>query len=83
MVELILVTSRYYEDKKVFCYICRKITFFTHKDSHNNIGVESHCSECVGIWFEWQNRAVEREMTKWIDYNSGKFALGRVINLEQ
>lgn len=27
------------------------------------------CSECTGIWFEWQNRAVEREMEKWIAYN--------------
>ncbi|ACA38654.1 hypothetical protein Bsph_1042 [Lysinibacillus sphaericus C3-41] len=31
--------------------------------------VDSYYSECSGIWFEWQNRAVEREMEKWIDYN--------------
>ncbi|WP_269781028.1 MULTISPECIES: hypothetical protein [Lysinibacillus] len=36
---------------------------------HNKNGVDSHCSECVDLWFEWQNRAVEREMEKWIDYN--------------
>jgi len=36
---------------------------------HRKNGVDSHCSECSGIWFEWQNRAVEREMEKWIDYN--------------
>lgn len=83
MVELIPLANKYYEDKKVFCYICRKITFFTYKDSHNNSGVESHCSECLGIWFEWQNRAVEREMKKWIDYNSTKFSIGRFINLEK
>lgn len=41
---------------------------------HVNICIiksDSHCSECVSIWFEWQNRAVEREMEKWIEYNKG------------
>jgi len=42
---------------------------FTCKDTHEKKGVDSHCSECTGIWFEWQNRAVEREMEKWIAYN--------------
>ncbi|WP_244950546.1 hypothetical protein [Psychrobacillus lasiicapitis] len=37
----------------------------------NNSGVESHCSECSLIWFEWQNRAVEREKEKWIEFNGG------------
>ena len=76
------MVSRYYEDKKVYCYSCRKVTFFTHRDSNNNIGVESHCSECAGIWFEWQNRAVEREMKKWLDYNSTKFSLKRLMDVE-
>lgn len=39
--------------------------------THNKIGVDSHCSECSGIWFEWQNRTVEREMEKWIENNKG------------
>ncbi|WP_244950539.1 hypothetical protein [Psychrobacillus lasiicapitis] len=38
---------------------------------HNNSGVESHCSECSIVWFEWQNRAVEREKEKWVEYNEG------------
>lgn len=37
----------------------------------NNSGVESHCSECAYVWFEWQNRAVEREKEKWLEYNGG------------
>jgi hypothetical protein len=36
---------------------------------HFNSAVESHCSECPSVWFEWQNRAVEREKEKWIEYN--------------
>lgn len=36
---------------------------------NGKIGVDSHCSECSIIWFEWQNRAVEREMEKWVEYN--------------
>lgn len=72
------MVSRYYEDKKVYCYICRKITSFTQKDSHHNSGVESHCSECSEVWFEWQNRAVEREMVKWINYNGTKTYLKRL-----
>lgn len=23
------------------------------------------------MWFEWQNRAVEREKEKWVEYNGG------------
>lgn len=57
------------EDKEIYCYSCRKITLFTRRDMNKNSGVDSHCSECAGIWFEWQNRAVEREMEKWISYN--------------
>ena len=57
------------EDKEIYCYSCRKNTLFTCRDQHRNSGVDSHCSECVGMWFEWQNRAVEREMEKWIAYN--------------
>ncbi len=81
--ELILLAHKYYEDKKVFCYICRKTTFFTYRDSHNNSGVESHCGECSEVWFEWQNRAVQRELEKWIDYNSSKFPLKRYLSLEK
>lgn len=76
------MVHRYYEDKKVFCYICRKTTIFTYRDSHNNIGVESHCSECVEVWYEWQNRAVQRELEKWIQYNGGKFQNIIGTNLE-
>ncbi len=61
----------FYKNKVIFCYSCRKMTVFTCKDMNNKIGVDSHCSECFGIWFEWQNRAVEREMEKWINYNKG------------
>ena len=39
------------------------------RDMHNNSGVESHCSECVHMWFEWQNRAVDREKEKWMEHN--------------
>lgn len=59
------------KELEIFCYSCRKKTIFTRKDMHNKSGVDSHCSECSGIWFEWQNRAVEREMEKWIEYNKG------------
>ena len=34
------------------------------------------------VWFEWQNRAVEREMAKWIEYNSEEFSSGFPIQLE-
>lgn len=64
-----LIVMAFYEDKEIYCYSCRKKTLFTRRDMHKNSGVDSHCSECLGIWFEWQNRAVEREMEKWIDYN--------------
>lgn len=56
-------------DKEIYCHNCRRKTLFTCRDLHNNNGVESHCSECDSIWFEWQNRAVEREKEKWIEYN--------------
>lgn len=61
----------FYKEKELYCFSCRKKTLFTYKDTHNKIGVDSHCSECSGIWFEWQNRAVEKEMEKWIEYNKG------------
>ncbi|WP_342533102.1 hypothetical protein MHB40_17840 [Lysinibacillus sp. FSL K6-0057] len=59
----------FYKDIVIYCYSCRKRTVFTCKDTHEKKGVDSHCSECTGIWFEWQNRAVEREMEKWVAYN--------------
>ncbi len=59
----------FYKEKEIFCYSCRKKTIFTYRDTYRKNGVDSHCSECSAIWFEWQNRAVEREMEKWIDYN--------------
>ncbi len=65
------IIMEFYKEKEIYCYSCRKKTLFTCKDLHNIIGVDSHCSECSGIWFEWQNRAVEREMEKWIEYNQG------------
>ena len=58
-----------YDDKEIYCYNCRKKTLFTRKDMHKNSGVDSHCSECSGVWLEWQNRAVEREREKWIEFN--------------
>ena len=64
------MASMYYKEKKIFCYVCRKNTFFTYRDLNNNVGVESHCDECLEVWFEWQNRAVQREMEKWIKYNA-------------
>ncbi|WP_240793464.1 hypothetical protein [Psychrobacillus vulpis] len=57
------------DDKVIYCYNCRKRTLFTRRDTKNNSGVESHCSECLYVWFEWQNRAVEREKEKWIEFN--------------
>ena len=57
------------DDKEIYCYNCRKKTLFTRRDMNNNSGVESHCSECAIVWFEWQNRSVEREKEKWIEYN--------------
>lgn len=61
------------EDKIIYCYNCRKRSLFTRRDMHNNSGVESHCSECSIVWFEWQNRAVEREKEKWVEYNQLTF----------
>ena len=57
------------QDKEIYCYSCRKNTLFTSRDMYHNSGVDSHCSECSSMWFEWQNRAVEREMEKWLAYN--------------
>ena len=59
------------DDKVIYCYSCRKRSLYTCRDMNNNSGVESHCSECLFIWFEWQNRAVEREKEKWQEYNGG------------
>ncbi|WP_419961735.1 hypothetical protein [Psychrobacillus sp. BM2] len=59
------------DDKIIYCYCCRKRTLFIRRDLHNNSGVESHCSECSYVWFEWQNRAMEREKEKWLEYNGG------------
>lgn len=59
------------DDKVIYCYSCRKKSLFTRRDLNNNSGVESHCSECAFVWFEWQNRAVEREKEKWIEFNAG------------
>jgi|GEM_PF-351903 len=58
-------------DKVIYCYNCRKKTLFTRRDMNNNFGVDTHCSECAFVWFEWQNRAVEREREKWLEYNGG------------
>lgn len=68
--------------KRSFAISVEKLRFFTYRDSHNNSGVESHCSECLEIWFEWQNRAVQREMEKWIEYNSYKFSVKRHLHLK-
>ncbi|MEK5216715.1 hypothetical protein [Psychrobacillus sp. FSL H8-0487] len=57
------------DDKIIYCYCCHRRTLFIRRDMHNNSGVESHCSECSYVWFEWQNRAVEREKEKWLEYN--------------
>ncbi|WP_394191156.1 hypothetical protein [Paenisporosarcina quisquiliarum] len=59
------------DNKEIYCYNCRKRTIFTNRDVNNNSGVEFHCSECTFVWFEWQNRAVEREKEKWLEYNGG------------
>ncbi|TQR16243.1 hypothetical protein FG383_07045 [Psychrobacillus soli] len=62
------------DEKIIYCYNCRALTLFIRRDMHNNnSGVESHCSECSDVWFEWQNRAVEREKEKWIEYNELTF----------
>lgn len=61
------------EDKIIYCYHCRKSSLFTCRDLHNNSGVDSHFSECSNVWFEWQNRAVEREKEKWVEYNELTF----------
>lgn len=53
----------------MYCYNCLKKTIFTNRDVNHNSGVEFHCSECVVVWFEWQNRAVELEKEKWLEYN--------------
>lgn len=55
------------DHKIIYCYYCKSNTIYHHRDTHGNSHVESHCSECG--WMEWQNRAVEREKQKWIDYN--------------
>lgn len=73
-VEELILLQKYYEDRRIYCYKCRKITLFTQRDLKKNIGVESHCSECTGVWFEWQNRAVEREMEKWSEFNISKYS---------
>lgn len=64
---------KYKDDKVIYCYSCRKKSLFTRRDMNNNSGVESHCNECEYLWFEWQNRAVEREKEKekWLEYNGG------------
>ncbi|WP_244950944.1 hypothetical protein [Rummeliibacillus suwonensis] len=55
------------DHKIIYCYNCKTHTIYHHRDTHGNSYVESHCSECG--WFEWQNKAVEREKQKWIAYN--------------
>jgi hypothetical protein len=55
------------DHKIIYCYNCKANTLYHHKDTHGNSYVESHCAECG--WLEWQNRAVEREKQKWIEYN--------------
>ena len=59
------------DDKVIFCYNCNKKTLFTSRDLNNNSGVDTHCSECSFVWFEWQNRAVERERERWLEFNRG------------
>ncbi|MGM9968552.1 hypothetical protein [uncultured Rummeliibacillus sp.] len=56
------------EHKIIYCYNCKANTLYHHKDTHGNSYVESHCAECG--WLEWQNRAVEREKQKWIEFNN-------------
>lgn len=55
------------DHKIIYCYNCKANTIYHHRDAHGNSYVESHCAECG--WLEWQNRAVEREKQKWIEYN--------------
>lgn len=66
-----IFTLKKIDDKVIYCYSCRKRSLYTCRDMNNNSGVESHCSECLFIWFEWQNRAVELEKEKWLEYNGG------------
>ena len=54
------------DDKEVYCYNCRKKSLFTCRDLNKNSG-----SQCSNVWFEWQNRAVEREKEKWSENNGG------------
>lgn len=56
------------DHKIIYCYNCKANTLYHHKDTHGNSYVESHCAECG--WMEWQNRAVEREKQKWIEFNN-------------
>lgn len=63
--------TRIEDDKIIYCYSCRKKSMFTRRDVRKNSGVESHCSECEYVWYEWQNRAVEREKEKWQEFNGG------------
>lgn len=56
------------DEKIIYCYNCKANTLYHHKDTHGNSYVESHCAECG--WMEWQNRAVEREKQKWIEFNN-------------
>lgn len=58
-------------EKIVYCYNCQSQTIYSSRDTHGNSGVESHCTSC-GWWFEWQNRAVEREKEKWIQFNDNR-----------
>jgi len=71
------------DDKVIYCYNCRKKTLFTRRDMNNNSGVESHCSECVFLWFEWQNRSVEREKVKWLEYNVNNIKNSNLYNAKQ
>ncbi|WP_397539982.1 hypothetical protein [Rummeliibacillus pycnus] len=66
------------DHKIIYCYNCKLNTIYHHRDTHGNSYVESHCAECG--WLEWQNRAVEREKQKWIDYNK-EHGIG--VNLPQ
>lgn len=79
-VEELIVLHHFYQERRIYCYKCRKRTSFTRRDLNKNIGVESHCSECTAVWFEWQNRAVERELEKWSEYNSEKYSQKPYIN---
>lgn len=71
------------DDKVIYCYNCRKETLFTRRDMNNNSGVESHCSECAFVWFEWQNRSVENEKEKWLEYNVNNLKNCNLYNAKQ